>query len=167
MTQSFLVNTKAMLVQLPHEGTSTNLTGPVYPCWQTRCSRYKTRIFRPACYWWLCVDLLDNKDNSWKSFCASGPSARLQARLPLPLSRVSWRVCWNQSSASESSLQQCCLMKIMAQEKRAVMRHLTKSHTCSLEGAGVLRWTPLDFQIDGIMTSLTTAEAPILELEMP
>lgn len=55
-------------------------------------------------------------------------------------------------------------MKMMAEEKRAVMRHLKKRHTCSLEGAGALRCAPLDFQIDGIMTSLTPAEAPIPEL---
>lgn len=36
------------------------------------------------------------------------------------------RVRWNQSSASESSLQQCCLMKMMAQEKSLLMRHLKK-----------------------------------------
>lgn len=44
------------------------------------------------------------------------------------------------------------------------MRHLKKGHTCSLEGEAALRCTPLDFQTDGIMTSLKTAEAPILEL---
>lgn len=53
---------------------------------------------------------------------------------------------------------------MMAEEKRAVMRHLKKRPTCSLEGAGALRCAPLDFQINGIMTSLTPAEAPIPEL---